>query len=71
MVDPMLESMHKGPKHVGKVPERALARQELADRLQTLESNLKIAIDAERYEDAAKFRDEILQVREKAGLPTS
>lgn len=71
LVDPMLENMHKGTRHVGKVPERALERQNLRDRLTTLEFNLKTAIDAERYEDAAKFRDEILQVREAAGLPES
>ena len=54
-----------------KMPERAIERKSLHDRLHTLESNLKSAIDAERYEDAAKFRDEILQVREAAGLPAS
>jgi len=71
LVDPMLENMHKGIRHVGKVPERALARKELQDRLDTLESNLKTAIDAERYEDAAKFRDEIHQARGEAGETTS
>lgn len=71
MIDPMLENMHKGTQHTGKVPEHALARQELQDRLHTLESNLKTAIDAERYEDAAKFRDEIHQVRVEAGLSES
>ncbi len=70
LVDPMLENMHKGTQHSGKVPERAIARKSLQDRLSTLETNLQTAIEAERYEDAAKFRDEILQVREAAGLPT-
>jgi protein arginine kinase activator len=68
MVDPMLENMHKGTSHVGKVPEHALERKVLEDRLNALESNLKTAIDAERYEDAAKFRDEIVQVRAEAGM---
>jgi len=71
LVAPMLENMHKGTSHTGKVPEYALARKELEDRLVALESNLKSAIEAERYEDAAKFRDEIHQVREKAGLPST
>lgn len=71
LVAPMLENMHKGTQHVGKIPERAIERKSLHDRLNTLESNLKSAIDAERYEDAAKFRDEILQVREAAGLPAT
>lgn len=66
LVDPMLENMHKGTAHVGKVPEHALERKLLQDRLSTLESNLKTAIEAERYEDAARFRDEIVQVREEA-----
>lgn len=71
LIDPMLENMHKGTQHAGKVPERALARKTLQDRLQALETNLKSAIDAERYEDAARFRDEIVQVREAAGLPAA
>lgn len=68
MIDPMLENMHKGTAHVGKVPEHAMERKQFEDRLTALESNLKGAIDAERYEDAAKFRDEISQVREEAGM---
>ncbi|GAB5560835.1 MAG: UvrB/UvrC motif-containing protein [Synoicihabitans sp.] len=69
LVDPMLENMHKGTRHVGKVPTRALERQELVNRLHDLETNLASAIKAERYEDAARFRDEIVQVREEAGIP--
>lgn len=68
LVEPMLDNMHKGTAHVGKVPERALQRKTLHDRLNALESELKLAIQSERYEDAARFRDEIVQVREAAGL---
>ncbi len=68
MIDPMLENMHKGTAHVGKVPEHAMERKQLEDRLTTLETDLKGAIAAERYEDAAKFRDKISQVREEAGM---
>ena len=64
MLPALLEGMHKGTAHVGKVPHRALERKNLSDRLQRLESNLDLAIKAERYEDAARFRDEIHQVKQ-------
>lgn len=64
LLDSMLDSMHKGTAHVGKVPQRALERRSLYDRLTQLETDLDQAIKSERYEDAAKYRDEIHQVRE-------
>ncbi len=63
-VEPMLESMHKGSSHTGKIPQRALERKSLYERLTKLESELDAAIKAERYEDAARCRDEIHQVRQ-------
>jgi protein arginine kinase activator len=62
-VEPMLSSMHKGTVHVGKVPQRALERKSLAERLSKLEGDLDEAVKAERYEDAARVRDEIIQVK--------
>ena len=71
LLDPMLGNMHKGISHIGKVPERALERKNLHDRLDQLENELKSAIEAERYEDAAKYRDELIQVRQEAGIETT
>jgi protein arginine kinase activator len=59
MLEPMLEGMHKGTSHSGKVPQTALARKSLHDRLSKLELDLSAAIKSERYEDAARARDEI------------
>ena len=64
LIEPMLDNMHKGRTHVGKVPRLALERKSLYDRLTRLETDLDSAIKAERYEDAARFRDEIHQVRQ-------
>ncbi len=64
MLEPMLGSMHKGSTHVGKVPQRALHRKSLYDRLTQLQLDLDQAIKAERYEDAARVRDEIHQVKQ-------
>ena len=67
ILDPMLDGMHKGTVHSGKVPRRALERKTLHDRLNKLEVDLSEAIKAERYEDAARCRDEINQVRQAVG----
>ncbi len=67
ILEPMLDTMHKGSTHTGKVPQRALARKSLYERLTRLETELDQAIKAERYEDAARYRDEISQVRSTTG----
>ncbi len=67
LVEPMLDNMHKGTTHTGKVPQKALARKSLYDRLTTLELDLSEAIKTERYEDAARYRDEISQVKQAFG----
>jgi len=64
LVEPMLENMHSGVAHTGKVPTRALERKSLYDRLTKLELDLTEAIKSERYEDAARTRDEINQVKQ-------
>jgi protein arginine kinase activator len=64
IVEPMLDNMHKGITHTGKVPQRALERKSLYDRLTKLEIDLTEAIKTERYEDAARARDEISQVKQ-------
>jgi protein arginine kinase activator len=66
ILDPMLDGMHKGTVHSGKVPHKAMERKTLYDRLTKLEGDLTEAIKAERYEDAARCRDEINQVRQAA-----
>jgi protein arginine kinase activator len=66
MVSPMLDSMHKGTRHVGKVPHKALERRSFHERLTELESGLAAAIKAERYEDAARLRDELHSMRQPA-----
>lgn len=67
MVEPMLDNMHKGTNHTGKVPQKALDRKSLYDRLTQLEVSLDEAVKSERYEDAARFRDEINQVKQAVG----
>ncbi|MDX2112051.1 MAG: UvrB/UvrC motif-containing protein [Verrucomicrobiota bacterium] len=63
ILGPMLQNMHKDIQHRGKVPSKSLERVNLQQRLDELEKDLQDAIRTERYEDAAKFRDELSQLR--------
>lgn len=67
LIEPMLDGMHKGTRHTGKVPKAALERQSMHERLTKLELDLSEAIKSERYEEAARFRDEIALVKQSAG----
>lgn len=64
LIEPMLDTMHKGTVHTGKIPRRALERKSHYERLTQLETELDQAIKAERYEDAARYRDELHQARQ-------
>jgi protein arginine kinase activator len=55
----LLKSMHKGTKHVGKVPLALRQTRDLNDRLKHLQKKLDKAVTAEDFELAASLRDEI------------
>lgn len=58
----LLKSMHKGVRHVGKVPKRFKQLKkaiDTSDRLKELQRKLAKAIESEKYERAAELRDEI------------
>lgn len=58
-LNPMLLGMHKGVRHVGKVPEGLMESHYRSQRLEELRGKLKQAIASESYEEAADIRDEI------------
>jgi protein arginine kinase activator len=66
LLSPVLENMHKGSLHRGKIPEKAVARRSVQERLDLLEEEINAAIESERYEDAARIRDEINKLKEGA-----
>lgn len=61
----LLKTMHKGTRHVGKVPEPLRRSQDLKKRLAQLQQQLAKAIEAENFEQAAVLRDEIKQLNAK------
>ena len=58
----LLKSMHKGTRHVGKVPESLRQSRDLSDRLKGLQKKLAKAVEDENFEQAALLRDEIKQM---------
>jgi protein arginine kinase activator len=63
----LLKTMHKGTHHVGKVPRGQPPEKDAEERLRLLQKRLEQAIAGERYEEAAKLRDEIKMLKEGAG----
>jgi len=65
----LLKTMHKGMRHVGKVPEALRQSRDLSDRLRLLQERLAKAITAEDFEEAAILRDEIKQASVRLNAP--
>jgi protein arginine kinase activator len=62
---PLLENIHGETQHTGKFPKRAPHASQLQYRLIKLRSDLRVAIDEEEYETAARLRDEIQSLEKK------
>jgi len=67
----LLKSMHKGTKHIGKVPVAQRQGRDLTERLKTLNKKLEKAIAAEDFEQAAVLRDEIKATKTQIGQTTA
>lgn len=67
----LLKSMHKGTRHVGKVPEALRQTRDLSDRLTALQKKLNKAIEEENFEQAALLRDQIKQMSAQSGNITT
>lgn len=61
-LEALLKSMHKGTRHVGKVPESLRRTRDLSDRLAALQKKLAEAVEEENFEQAAQLRDQIKQM---------
>jgi len=62
-LESLLKSMHKGIKHLGKVPVALRQGRDLNERLKHLQKKLDKAVTAEDFEQAASLRDEIKLTR--------
>jgi protein arginine kinase activator len=61
-LEPLLQRIHRADKHVGKTPVRRPESQAVASEVE-LRRQLRAAVEAEQYEEAARLRD-LLRQRE-------
>lgn len=63
---PVLKEYHKADQHVGKFPQdQTLPPEMINNRLTHLQTAMAEAISAEKYEDAARLRDEIKALKKE------
>lgn len=67
----LLKSMHKGTRHVGKVPENLRTKRDITEQLNSLQKKLNKAIETESFEQAAQLRDEIKQLNSQLAAATA
>jgi protein arginine kinase activator len=58
----LLKTMHKGTRHIGKVPQSLQQSRDLAERMKGLRKKLEKAVADEDFEQAARLRDEMKQI---------
>ncbi len=61
---PSLQRIHGKTKHEGKIPNRVSVENINENKLESLEAELKEAIETQNFEKAAKLRDEIKELKE-------
>jgi protein arginine kinase activator len=61
---PLLEKIHSAKRHAGRLPKGATPDTAREDRLLRLRRELTTAISEEKYEEAARLRDEIRTAEE-------
>jgi protein arginine kinase activator len=66
-MDNLLKAMHKGTRHIGKTPSRGVPVADDAELVQLREA-LAEAVSGERFEEAARLRDRIQQLRPSSDL---
>ena len=59
-LEPLLRRIHRTTRHVGKTPRQGESSRRAAEMVE-LRRQLQAAVDAERYEEAARVRDLLRQ----------
>ncbi len=59
ILDPLLEGMHAGTQHLGKIPSGSESRVRFEQSVDQLKKELLTAIENEDFEKAAEFRDQL------------
>ena len=64
-LESLLKTMHKGTRHVGKVPQAFQTSRDLNEKLKSLQKKLDKVVADEDFEQAASVRDEINVLKER------
>ncbi len=64
-LEPTIKRIHGNIRHNGKFPDGRHEKLEKESKLNSLREKLKTAIEAQEYEDAAKYRDEIRELEKQ------
>ncbi|MGN1032216.1 MAG: UvrB/UvrC motif-containing protein, partial [Intestinibacter sp.] len=59
---PIIEGLYGYSEHIGKFPKNEFKDVQVIRRVEHLKEQMNIAIQEEEYEQAAKLRDEILEL---------
>ena len=66
ILDPLLDGMHAGTKHLGKIPAGSESRVKFERSLSEIKSELQFAIEEEDFEKAAQLRDRLKELEKEA-----
>ncbi len=69
-LSPLIKTLHKGHRHVGKVPTTHPPKEETPD-LDLLRKELRAAVEKEEFEKAAELRDRIKEEERTSSPPAS
>lgn len=61
----LVNAIHRGDEHVGKIPSREGVRARFSGKLSALQKRLDQAVTREQFEEAAKIRDKIRSCRKE------
>jgi protein arginine kinase activator len=68
VLDPLLEGMHAGTQHLGKIPSGSESRVRFEQSVDVLKKQLLSAIENEDFEKAAELRDQLKVLEKEAQI---
>ena len=66
VLDPLLDGMHAGIQHLGKIPSSSESRVKFEQSVDDLKKQLVKAIEDENFESAADIRDQLKALENEA-----
>ena len=70
VLEPLLDGMHAGINHLGKVPSRSVEKKTTDDSVDALRIALQKAVEEENYEKAAELRDRLKKLQAESSSPS-